>query len=176
MEARVTQRTYWHLAELGRKPTDYDIASSRLTYHGERGFETDLPLAGWYRTHLHGSALACDDWERFRDPRETTYTRYVELQRTKEAFVDGVIAAASEAGHDRRLAPAWLAAVGGLISPLRYPVHGLQMIGAYVAHMAPSGRIAIAGLLQCSSTSTRRSAATAGRAGSRARCGSRCAS
>jgi toluene monooxygenase system protein E len=155
VEERVTQRTYWHLSELGRRPTDYDIASTRLLYYPGRGFETAVPLAGWYRAYQHGSELASDDWERFRDPRETTYTRYVELQRTKEAFVDGVLAAAAEGAHDRRLSRAWLAELGALISPLRYPVHGLQMISAYVAHMAPSGRIVIAGLLQCADEARR---------------------
>lgn len=151
----MTQRTYWHLGELGRKPNDYDIASTRLLYYPGRGFETAVPLAGWYRTYQHGSELACDDWEKFRDPRETTYARYVELQRTKEAFVDGVLAAGAEGAHDRRLPPAWLSALGGLMSPLRYPVHGLQMVSAYVAHMAPSGRIMIASLLQCADEARR---------------------
>ena len=30
-------RTYWHLADLGRVPNDYDIGSSRLLYYPERG-------------------------------------------------------------------------------------------------------------------------------------------
>ncbi len=151
----MTQRTYWHLTELGRKPTDYDIASSKLLYYPRRGFETAVPIAAWYRAHQHDSALVCQDWERFRDPRETTYARYVDLQRTKEAFVDGVLAAAAASDHDRRLSPAWLETLSGLLSPLRYPVHGLQMIAAYVAHMAPSGRIVIAGLLQAADETRR---------------------
>lgn len=151
----MTQRTYWHLGDLGRKPTDYDITSTRLLYYPERGFETAVPIAGWYRAHQAGSELASDDWERFRDPRETTYARYVELQRTKEAFVDGVLAAGAEGAHDRRLPPAWLAALGALMSPLRYPVHGLQMISAYVGQMAPSGRVVIASLFQCADEARR---------------------
>lgn len=150
----MTQRTYWHLTELGRKPTDYDIASSRLLYYPDRGFETAVPLAAWYRKHQHDSELACRDWERFRDPRETTYARYVELQRTKEAFVDGVLAAA-EGGERERLSPAWIARLADLVPPLRYPVHGLQMIAAYVAHMAPSGRIVIAGMMQAADETRR---------------------
>jgi toluene monooxygenase system protein E len=150
----MTQRTYWHLTELGRKPTDYDIASSRLLYYPDRGFETAVPIAAWYRKHQHGSELACRDWERFRDPRETTYARYVELQRTKEAFVEGVLAAA-EGGERDRLSPAWVAKLAGLVPPLRYPVHGLQMIAAYVAHMAPSGRIVIAAMMQAADETRR---------------------
>ena len=30
-------RTFWHLAGLTSKPRDYDIASTRLLYYGERG-------------------------------------------------------------------------------------------------------------------------------------------
>jgi toluene monooxygenase system protein E len=108
----MTQRTYWHLTELGRKPTDYDIASSRLLYYPDRGFETAVPLAAWYRKHQHDCELACRDWERFRDPRETTYARYVEL-------------------------------------------HGLQMVAAYIAHMAPSGRIVIAAMMQAADETRR---------------------
>jgi toluene monooxygenase system protein E len=153
-EDLVTQRTYWHLTDLGRKPTDYDIASTRLLYYPDRGFETAVPLAAWYRKHQHDSELVCRDWERFRDPRETTYARYVELQRTKEAFVDGVLAAAEGSERDR-LSPEWLATLAGLVPPLRYPVHGLQMVASYVAHMAPSGRIVIAGLLQAADETRR---------------------
>ena len=151
----MTRRTYWHLAELGRRPNDYDIATSELLYYVARGFAVEVPIAGWYRTYQAGSALASHDWERFRDPRETTYSKYVELQRTKEAFVDGVLAAAEDAGHDHRLDPAWRATLAAIISPLRYPVHGLQMVAAYAGHMAPSGRIAVAAALQGADESRR---------------------
>ena len=157
-EDLVTQRTYWHLTDLGRKPTDYDIASTRLLYYPERGFETAVPLAAWYRKHQHDSELVCRDWERFRDPRETTYARYVELQRTKEAFIDGVLAAAEDIGRGGerdRLSPEWIATLAGLVPPLRYPVHGLQMVASYIAHMAPSGRIVIAGLFQAADETRR---------------------
>ena len=142
------QRTYWHLGDLGRKPNDYDIATSKLLYYPARGFETNLPIDDWYRRFQRESPLQCSDWEQFRDPRETTYTKYTELQRIKEAFVDGALQAAEDRGHDRALAPAWLETLAGLLPPLRYPVHGLQMIAAYVGQMAPSGRIVVASLFQ----------------------------
>jgi toluene monooxygenase system protein E len=138
------QRTYSHLAGARRRPSDYEIASSRLLYYVERGFELPLPIGEWYRTHQQGSPLGCDDWERFADPRETTYASYTELQRTKEAFVDGLLEAAADRGHDRRLSPAWLGELDRALPALRFPVHGLQMIAAYVGSMAPSGRIVIA--------------------------------
>jgi toluene monooxygenase system protein E len=131
-------RTYSHLAKLGRKPTDYDIATTKLLYYPDRGgFETRPPIADWYRTYQRASPLVCRDWEQFRDPRETTYTKYTELQRAKETFVDGVLAA-EHAGTP----------VTELIPVLRYPVHGLQMLAAYVGQMAPSGRIVVASLFQ----------------------------
>jgi toluene monooxygenase system protein E len=143
----VSQRTYWHLAQLGRRPNDYDIAATKLLYYQGRGFEVRTPVADWYRAYQTDGALACADWDTFRDPRETTYAKYTELQRTKEAFVDGVLAAADGTGGDA-LAPAWIATLAHILPPLRYPVHGLQMLASYVGTMAPGGRIAIACLFQ----------------------------
>jgi len=143
------QKTYWHLLGARRKPSEYEIGSSRLLYYPERGgFETNVPLSAWYATHQQGSPLRSDDWDGFRDPRETTYARYVELQSRKETFVAGLLDALDITGYDRDLSPAWVAVLERVIAPLRYPAHGLQMLAAYVAHMAPSGRITIAAALQ----------------------------
>jgi hypothetical protein len=148
------QRTWWHLADLGRKPNDYDIATTRLLYYtgpaawgspeGGRGFEVSAPLADWYRVHQRERPLVCADWDLFRDPRETTYTRYTELQRDREVQVAGMLAAAD----DRQLSSAWMTRLDRIIGPLRYPVHGLQMIASYIGSMAPGGRIVVACLLQ----------------------------
>ena len=132
-------RTYSHLARLGRKPTDYDIASTKLLYYPARGFETQPPIADWYRRYQRESPLQCSDWDTFHDPRETTYAKYTELQRGKEAFVDGVL----EAEQALAVTPA-----AELLPVLRFPGHGLQMLAAYVGQMAPGGRIVIASLFQ----------------------------
>lgn len=142
------QRTYWHLADLGRKPSEYDIATSRLLYYPGRGFEVNVPFSSWHERFGKQSALAAGDWERFRDPRETTYTRYTELQQTKETFVDELLRSADEGKYDARLGPAWVGVLARAIGPLRYPVHGLQMVAGYIGHLAPSGRIAITCLCQ----------------------------
>jgi len=142
------RRTYWHLEPQRRKPTAYEIASSRLLYHPERGFEVATPLAAWYAQHQQGSPLRCRDWDAFADPRQTTYASYVEQQHRRETYVDGLLAAIDATGYDQRLAPAWLPALERVLAPLRYPCHGLQMAAAYVGHMAPSGRIAICAALQ----------------------------
>jgi toluene monooxygenase system protein E len=142
------QRTYWHLQELGRKPSEYDIVSSRLLYYPGRGFAVETPLSEWHRRYQQQSALRCRDWERFADPRATTYTSYVDLQRNKEAFVDGLLASIDGSDYDRALAPDWLARLDRVFAPLRYPAHGLQMVAAYVGALAPSGKLVIASLLQ----------------------------
>jgi len=142
------QRTYWHLQGLGRKPTEYDITSSRLLYSAERGFEVSTPLAEWQRAQISVRGLRCADWERFCDPRATTYTRYTELQRDKEIFVDGLLATIDATGYDRRLPAAWLGVLERVIGPLRYPAHALQMLASYVGAAAPCGKLVIAGALQ----------------------------
>lgn len=142
------QRTYWHLGDLGRKPTEYDIATSRLLYYPERGFEVNVPFSAWYQRHVTGSPFLANDWEAFRDPRETTYTKYTEIQKTSETFVDQLLESAERTGSDARLDAAWVRLLDRVISPLRYPIHGLQMAAAYAGHLAPSGRVVIACLCQ----------------------------
>lgn len=142
-----TQRTYWHLSEANRKPSEYEVGTSRLLYYPERGFAVTVPLSSWYDRYQRGSALRCSDWERFHDPRETTYTTYTQLQASKQAFVDGILRSADNA-YDRALSSDAIALFERVVAPMRYPVHGLQMIAAYVGQMAPAGRIAIASLFQ----------------------------
>jgi hypothetical protein len=142
------QRTYWHLAQLGRKPTEYDIASSRLLYHHQRGFAVQTPVAEWHAQSHRAPGLQCDDWDAFDDPRATTYSKYVALQRDKEVFTDGLLASIDASDYDQRLAPAWLAVLERVIGPLRYPAHGLQMAAAYLGAVAPAGKLVIASAFQ----------------------------
>lgn len=93
--------------------------------------------------------LVCRSWEKFSEPRETTYTKYTELQREKEIFVDTVLDEIERTAYDARLGPIWLRFFARVIAPFRYPDHGFQMIAAYIGQMAPSGRITIAAALQC---------------------------
>ena len=145
---REERKTYWHLAGAQRVPTDYEVATSRLHYYVGRGFEVDVPLSDWYRRHQMQSALVCDDWDRFADPRETTYAKYVSLQQAKEAHVDGLLRSIEDGDYDGKLDPAWIDTLERLLPPLRHLYHGLQMVAAYVGQMAPSGRITIAAALQ----------------------------
>jgi len=141
------KKTYWHLSDLGRKPTDYDIATSRLHYWTARGFEVKVPVSEWYERYQRGSELRCRDWEEWGDPRQTTYTAYTTMQRTREAFVNGLLDSISDE-YDRGLSPEWLTLLNRVLAPLRYPGHGLQMVAAYIGSMAPSARITIAATFQ----------------------------
>lgn len=147
------QKTYWHLLQQRRMPSEYEIVTSKLLcYTGEgftgKRFEIDVPLKDWYRRYQEESPLVCSSWEKFHDPRETTYTKYTRLQRDKEIFVDGILEEIECTGYDAHLRPEWLRTFARLVAPLRYPGHGFQMIASYIAQMAPSGRIAITGALQ----------------------------
>jgi toluene monooxygenase system protein E len=147
------QKTYWHLLEQRRMPTEYEIVTSKLLcYTGEgftgKRFELDVPLADWYRQFQLESPLTCSSWERFQDPRETTYTKYNEVQRDKEIFVDGILEEIESSGYDGELSPRWLHVLSLAFAPLRYPGHGLQMVASYVGQMAPGGRIVITAALQ----------------------------
>jgi len=142
------RKTYWHLAGAQRMPTDYEVATSRMHYYVGRGFEVDVPLGDWYRRYQVQSALVCDDWDRFADPRETTYAKYVSLQQAKEAHVDGLLRSIEDGDYDGKLDPAWIDTLERLLPPLRHLYHGLQMVAAYVGQMAPGGRITIVAALQ----------------------------
>jgi toluene monooxygenase system protein E len=147
------QKTYWHLLQQKRMPTEYEIVTSKLLcYTGEgftgKRFELDVPLKDWYRRYQEESPLVCSSWEKFRDPRETTYTKYTYVQREKEIFVDGILDEIEITGYDAHLRPAWLHTLARVVAPFRYPGHGFQMIASYIGQMAPSGRITITAALQ----------------------------
>jgi len=141
-------KTYSHLVPARRAPTEYEIATSGLLWYPGRGFEVDVPLADWYRRHQAGGRLGSDDWDRFVDPRETTYTKYVTAQRAREAFVDGLLRTIEERRYDASLTADWVATLERLLPVLRYPAHAMQMLAAYVGQMAPGGRIVVASALQ----------------------------
>jgi toluene monooxygenase system protein E len=148
------QKTFWHLLPQRRMPSEYEIVTSKLLLNTGEGFtgkrfELNVPLEPWYEQYQQGSPLTCGSWEKFRDPRETTYTKYTELQMEKEIFVDGILEEIDATGYDRELSAQWRETLEGLVAPFRYPGHALMMIAAYVGQMAPGGRIAIAAALQC---------------------------
>jgi toluene monooxygenase system protein E len=141
-------KTYSHLARDRRMPNDYELVTSNLLYYTDRGFEVTTPLSEWYAKYQASSPLTAPDWERFADPRQTTFAKYTELSRARETYVDGILQSIEDTAYDRTLSPEWRATLGAALAPLRFPLHGFQMIAAYVGQMAPSGRITVAAAFQ----------------------------
>src|SRR5262249_9051794 len=141
-------KTYSHLAQGRRIPSEYELATSQLLYYPARGFEVAVPLASWYERYQRRSPLRCASWEEFADPRDTTYASYTALQARQEAHVDGLLRSIEARHYDRDLPAPAAALLVRAMAPLRFACHGLQMVAAYVGQMAPSGRIAVVALFE----------------------------
>lgn len=152
-----TRKTYSHLEAARRIPTEYEIATSKLLYYTGRGFEVDVPLKEWFSRYQSHSPLVSSDWDAFVDPRQTTYTKYVGIQRAKEQYVETLFRSIEEGGFDRTLEGEWVEKLERYWSPFRFAGHGLQMIAGYVGSMAPSGRITIVCALQTADETAGRS-------------------
>jgi toluene monooxygenase system protein E len=137
------RKTYTRLGAGRRVPTEYEVVSTDLHYNYPARFElsTDNPVVAWYETYREGSELSASDWSVFADPRRTTYRAYTELQDRKEDVVDGLLRQIDDTGSDARLAPGWIDFLHRWYAPLRFPAHGLQMLAAYIAQLAPASRI-----------------------------------
>jgi toluene monooxygenase system protein E len=136
------RKTYSRLAGNRRIPTEYEVVSTDLHYNYPNSFElTNTPVVDWYRRHREGSKLCSTDWGSFADPRHTTYRGYTELQDRKEDVIDGLLREVDTEGYDDELSGAWVDFFDRWYAPLRFPAHGLQMLAAYVAQMAPASRI-----------------------------------
>lgn len=141
-------KTYWHLAEAKRIPKPYDLLTSKLLYYVDRGLETDLPLQSWYDRYQKQAMWQHPAWDRFADPHETTYGSYVERQKKREIFVDGLLHSITERHYDWELSDEWLALLETVVGVLRFPGHGLQMAAAYIGQMAPTGRLTVLAAFQ----------------------------
>src|SRR6201997_1131939 len=137
------RKTYTRLASGRRIPTEYALVSTDLHYNHPRRFELTAanPVVAWYYRYREGSALQARDWERFSDPRRTTYRGYTQLQDSREDVIDGLLREIDDTAYDRELDQKWVRFLDRWYAPLRYPVHGLQMLAAYVAQMAPASRV-----------------------------------
>jgi len=144
------RKTYSRLATRRRIPPEYELVSSDLHYNHPMRFELQAtnPVVAWYYRYREGSALRAADWERFADPRRTTYHGYTQLQDTREDVVDGLLREIDATGYDGQLDQEWVRFLDRWYAPLRFPVHGLQMLAAYIAQMAPASRITNCGAFQ----------------------------
>ena len=137
------RKTYSRLASGRRVPPEYEVVSSDLHYNHPYRFElpTGNPVVSWYYRHREGSRLQATNWEAFADPRRTTYRGYTEAQDRREDVVDGLLREIDDSGYDAAVSADWVAFLDRWYAPLRFPVHGLQMLAAYVAQLAPASRI-----------------------------------
>ena len=141
--AESTRKTYSRIESGRRVPSEYEVVSSDLHYNFPRRFELSAgnPVIDWHYRHREGSPFRAENWELFADPRRTTYRGYNELQDRKEDVVDGLLREIDETDYDARLSDAWVEFLHRWYAPLRFPMHGLQMLAAYVAQLAPASRI-----------------------------------
>lgn len=136
------RRTYLCLEGTGRKPTDYEVTSTALLYYPARGFEVSTPAWQHYVRYQREGKLRGTRWDSFEDPARFTYSTYVAERRDQEAFLDRLF----ERPRTQLREP--LRPLLGMLSAWRFPLHGLQMVAAYVGALAPSGRLSIVLALQ----------------------------
>jgi toluene monooxygenase system protein E len=136
-------KTYSRLQSGRRRPSEYEIVSTDLQYTYPSRFELApaTPVIHWYERYREGSGLSVRDWSPFSDPRNTTYRSYTTLQHEKEQAVQGLLDEIDESRYDQRLAEPWIRFLDTHYFPLRFPLHGLEMLAAYIGQMAPSSRL-----------------------------------
>lgn len=137
------RKTYTRLAVGRRIPPEYELVSTDLHYNHPYRFELPAgnPVVAWYHRHREGSPLQARNWDRFADPRRTTYRAYTQLQDSREDVIDGLLREIDDTAYDRQLDDEWVRFLDRWYAPLRYPLHGLEMLASYIAQMAPDSRI-----------------------------------
>ena len=146
-------RTWSHLADRRRRPSEYEIVSTNLMYNAtqaESPFELgpNIPLSAWFKRYRHASPFRGCDWEAFRDPDEMTYRAYNAVQDQQETYVEGLLDQHNERHYDAGLDPAWVDVLARLYSPARYVFHTVQMASHYLVQIVPSSTIRNCALYQ----------------------------
>jgi toluene monooxygenase system protein E len=141
------RRTWSDFGDVRRMPSEYEIVTHATNWTVRKGRVSALevnptaPANLWFLTFRDRSPLHVGDWNRFRDPDEVTYRRYVTMQDEQETIVASLLEEYANAGHDTTHSPAWRACLAKLFAPTRYSAHAMQMAYSYLAHMAPSSYI-----------------------------------
>jgi toluene monooxygenase system protein E len=140
-------KTWSHLAQHRRKPTEYEIVSTNLLWstsdrEAPWAMGPEIAVSRHVLRYRNHSRLSHDDWDGFRDPSQLVYRTYNAAQDGQEAYVDGLLEDHARNEHDFGLGPAWVAALGRLYTPGRFLMHALQMAAAYGVFMAPASTIA----------------------------------
>jgi toluene monooxygenase system protein E len=141
------RRTWSKLGDLQRIPSEYEIVTHDTNYTTRQGrdaaLEQNPSSVGnlWLLTYRDKSPLVADEWLSFRDPDELTYRTYVTVQDQQETITNGILDEYAAAAHDASVPAAWRQTLAAMFSPLRFPLHGLQMCGAYLGYVAPSSYV-----------------------------------
>jgi len=146
-------KTWAHLAERRRRPSEYEIVSTNLHYSTDNPdcpweLDPNIHMNKWYRQYRNDSPLAHDDWNAFRDPDELVYRTYNLLQDGQETYVKGLFDQFSDRQHDEGLESDWVEVLAKAYTPSRYLFHTLQMGSAYIHQMAPASTITNCGTFQ----------------------------
>ncbi len=146
LRRREPAKTWSLLGDVHKKPSEYEIVTTKLHYHYRRQpapFELDpnTPINTWYLRYREGSPLQADTWESFRDPHQFTYQVYVQRQAERESYLENLVDDFEGRKHDSGLQREWVRVLDRLYLPARFPMHGLQMSALYEAQMAPSSFI-----------------------------------
>lgn len=139
-------KTWSHLAERRRKPSEYEIVSANLHYNDKRPdspYELDpnMFMNAWYKKNTFGTALKHADWNAFRDPEEVVYRTYNMMQDGQETYVFGLFDQFNQREHDVALDPRWAGTLARFYTPSRYLFHTVQMASAYVGQISPASTI-----------------------------------
>jgi toluene monooxygenase system protein E len=152
-ESKKPLRTWSHLAEMRKKPSEYDIVSRKLHYSTNNPdapweLSPDCPMNLWYKQYRNASPLQHHDWDAFTDPDQLVYRTYNMMQDGQEAHVNSLFDQFNEREHDQMFEPGWDKTLARCYTPLRYLFHCLQMSSAYVQQMAPASTISNCCILQ----------------------------
>jgi len=138
-------KTWSHLAEQRRRPSEYEIVSTNLHWHtrGDQAFDIDESgfMNEWYRKYRNESPINHEDWDSFRDPDEMIYRGYNILQDGQENYVLGLLDQFNDEEHDKGLDDEWVKVLAQLYAPGRYLLHCAQMASAYLVHISPASTI-----------------------------------
>lgn len=133
-------KTYSYFAPQKRIPTDYEVVSTRLLFTPGPAYAILAPMQQWNEQYGPQVFFKMTDWESFKDPAATTYKTYIAKQHDQVVFLEGLLASQEfKAPPD----PAFERLVSSTFSALRFPLHAMQMIAAYLGKMAPCSALTI---------------------------------
>lgn len=146
-------KTWSHLAGRRKRPSEYEIVSTKLHYRQRDPnipweLDPNLHMNDWYRRYCNASPLAATDWDDFRDPDEVVYRTYNLLQDGQETYVYGLFEQFARREHNQALSAEWVGTLARLYAPARYLFHTVQMASAYLAQIAPASTISNCGTFQ----------------------------